>query len=202
MLTNNLPYDGKRQNELAALISDGDEMAFRQLYRQLLPYLNGSGMKMLKSEDAVAEVLQETLIRLWVHREKLKDVKSPRAWVFRIFSNECYRYLKKNGLQPVPLEVLAETQLPAATGGPEEVVYLRETKRMIRDAVDRLSPRQREIYQLSRDRGLRIHEIAAELGLGAKYVKKTLMVAVHNVKRQLHKAGKFYLVAFILTFLK
>jgi len=200
-LTSYLPYD-KDEKELAALIADGDEMAFRQLYRQLLPYLNGSGMKMLKSEDAVAEVLQETLLRLWVHREKLRDVHSPRAWIFRIFSNECFRYLKKFGLQSIPLEAVAEAQLPAAADGPEEVVYLRETRHIIRDAVKRLSPRQREIYQLSREQGLRINEIAAELGLASKYVKKTLMVAVHNVRRQLHKAGKFYLMALILTIFK
>lgn len=157
---------------------------------------------MLKSEDAVAEVLQETLIRLWVHRDKLRDVQSPRAWVFRIFSNECFRYLKKYGLQAVPLEMVGEAQLPAAANGPEEVVYLHETRRIVRDAVDRLSPRQREIYQLSREQGLRIHEIAAELGLASKYVKKTLTVAVHNVRRQLHKAGKFYFMAFILTIFK
>lgn len=190
------------QNELAALIADGDEMAFRILYRQLLPYLNGMGMKILKSEDALAEVLQETLIRIWVHREKLAGVHSPRAYVFRIFSNECFRYLKKFGLQPIPLEILDETQLPVATAGPEDLVLEKETRSVIQEAVDRLSPRQREIYQLSRDRGLRIREIAATLGLGSKYVKKTLAVAVQNVRRQLHKAGKTYLMLLIFMIFK
>ncbi|HVV06835.1 MAG TPA: sigma-70 family RNA polymerase sigma factor [Puia sp.] len=201
-LTSYLPYNEKSDQELSCLIAGGDELAFRELYHRLLPYLKGMGMKLLKSEDRVAEVLQESLIRLWVHREKLYAVEAPRAWVFRIFSNECFRYLKKYGLPPVRLELLPESTLPEAAGGPEQRYELRETRHIIRDAVRSLSPRQREIYQLSRERGLKVSEIAAELGLASKYVKKTLMTALHNVRQQLLKSGKTWLLAAILFVLR
>lgn len=201
-MTSSLPYIDISEKELAARIADGDEAAFKELYRRLLPYLSGSGMKMLKSEDAVAEVLQESLIRLWVHRERLRDIHSPRAWVYRIFSNECFRYLKKYGLKVLPLEAVEEAFLPGAGGGPEQHFSMRETSHIIHDAVQSLSPRQREIYRLSRERGLKISEIAAELGLASKYVKKTLMVALHNIRRQLVRAGKTYLLLLILNVFK
>ena len=134
-MTSSLPYTNISEKELAALIADGNEAAFKELYRRLLPYLSGSGMKMLKSEDAVAEVLQESLIRLWVHREKLHDVQSPRAWVYRIFSNECFRYLKKHGLKVLPLEAVGDVYLPEAAGGPEQHYSMRETRHIIHDAV-------------------------------------------------------------------
>jgi RNA polymerase sigma-70 factor (ECF subfamily) len=201
-LTSFLPYKDISEKELAVLIAGGDEPAFRELYRRLLPYLSGSGMKMLKSGDAVAEVLQESLIRLWVHREKLRDVHSPRAWVYRIFSNECFRYLKKHGLKVLPLEAVEDVYLPETAGGPEQHYSMRETRHIIHDAVESLSPRQREIYRLSRERGLKIPEIAEELGLASKYVKKTLMVALHNIRRQLVRAGKTYLLLLILNVFK
>lgn len=193
-MTSFLPYKDISEKELVVLIADGDEAAFKELYRRLLPYLSGSGMKMLKSGDAVAEVLQESLIRLWVHREKLRDVQSPRAWVYRIFSNECFRYLKKHGLKVLPLEAVEEAFLPGAGAGPEQYLSMRETRHIIHDAVESLSPRQREIYRLSRERGLKVPEIAAELGLASKYVKKTLMVALHNIRRELVRAGKFFFI--------
>ena len=135
-MTSFLPYKDIPEKGLAVLIADGDEAAFKELYRRVLPYLSGSGMKMLKSEDAVAEVLQESLIRLWVHRERLRDIHSPRAWVYRIFSNECFRYLKKYGLKVLPLEAVEEAFLPGAGGGPEQHFSMRETRHIIHDAVE------------------------------------------------------------------
>jgi RNA polymerase sigma factor (sigma-70 family) len=197
ILSLHLPYHNKEEKELALLISEGDEMAFKQLYNALLPYLAGSGIKILKSEDAVAEVIQETLVRVWVHREKLRQVNYPRAWIYRVFSNECFRYLKKYGLLHIPLEAVAEMELDAVVNNAELAYSMKETKEIIHHVVTSLSPRQRQIYQLSREQGLKIPEIAAELGLASKYVKKTLMVALHIIRRQLIKAGKLYFLLVI-----
>lgn len=194
-LSLHLPYSNKEEKELALLISEGDECAFKQLYDLLLPYLAGSGIKILRSEEAVAEVIQETLIRVWVHREKLRQVNYPRAWVYRIFSNECFRYLKKYGLQPISLQAIAD--MKQGVNNVEMAYSMKETKEIIHHVVTSLSPRQRQIYQLSREQGLKIPEIAAELGLASKYVKKTLMVALHTIRRQLTKAGKLYLLLVI-----
>jgi RNA polymerase sigma factor (sigma-70 family) len=197
ILSLHLPYRNKDEKELALLISEGDELAFKQLYNRLLPYLAGTGIKILKSEVAVAEVIQETLIRIWVHREKLRQVNYPRAWIYRVFSNECFRYLKKYGLQPIPLEAVTEMELDEGVNNAELAYSMKETKEIIHQVVTSLSPRQRQIYQLSREQGLKIPEIAAELGLASKYVKKTLLVALHTIRRQLTKAGKGYFLLVI-----
>lgn len=185
-----LPYIEKDEKELVLLIADGDEIAFKQLYRRLLPYLAGTGIKLLRSEEVVAEVIQESLIRLWLHREKLRSVQYPRAWVFKIFSNECFRYLKQNGLQHIPLETLSDTDLNSIINNSEHAFSMRETQGIIYDAVRSLSPRQRDIYRLSREQGLKIPEIAAKLGLTSKYVKKTLILALRAIRRKLLEAGK------------
>ena len=145
---------------------------------------------MLKSQEAVAEVIQESLIRIWLNREKLRHVNYPRSWVFRIFSNECFRYLKKHGLASIPLEFVEEAQLPGPVNNAELTFSMRETRNIIYYAVDSLSPRQKQIYKLSREQGLKIPEIARELGLASRYVKKTLIIALHAIRRQLVKAGK------------
>lgn len=195
------PYNEKSEKELAILIANGDEVAFKALYLSVLPSLINTGRKILKSEDIVCEVIQEALIRLWVHREKLRSVVSANAWVYRIFSNECFRYLKKYGLQHIPLDDVAEidiypTQVYNST---EQVCTLRETNKIIHSAVSTLSPRQREIYVLSREQGLKVSEIAIKLGLSNRYVKKTLTIALQNIRHVLAKSGKFsYLIGVIL----
>lgn len=194
------PYTEKGDIELALLIADGDEKAFKQLYLECLPGLVYTGRKFLKSEESVAEVIQETLVRLWVHREKLRSVDAPRAWIARVFSNECFRYLKKYGLQHIPLEQLHESYTASLPNSTEQVCSLHETDTIIYRAVTGLSPRQREIYTLSREEGLKIPEIALRLGLSYKYVKKTLALALHNIRQQLIRAGKSFLFICIMLF--
>ena len=192
------PYNEKSEKELALLIADGDERAFKELYLRFLPNLVNSGKKILKSEELVSEVIQESLIRLWMHREKLRGVDSVRAWVYRIFSNECFRYLKKYGLQHVSLDYITDIHTTNFSNSTEQACSMRETHKIIHHAVTSLSPRQREIYSLSREQGLKISEIAIKLGLSNKYVKKTLTVALHNIRRDLMRSGKTYLLMCIL----
>lgn len=198
------PYIEKSENELATLIADGNENAFKGFYLKVLPNLVNLGRKILKSEDAVSEVIQEALIRLWVHREKLRGVGSAHAWVYRIFSNECFRYLKKYGLQHVPLDDVAEidTYSTQVYNSTEQFCAVRETRQIIHSAVSSLSPRQREIYVLSREQGLKVSEIAVKLGLSNRYVKKTLSLALHNIRHILAKSGKVSLLigVFLIVF--
>ena len=190
------------EKELFSLIAEGDETAFKQLYIALQPYLVGFIIKILKSEDAVMEVIQESLVRFWLNRDKLPEIRYPRSWLFKIVSNECYRYLRKHGLQQRQLEDLHNADAGGGVNTTDLELSFRETQRLIQQSVVTLSPRQREIFLLSREKGLRIPEIAVELGLSAKYVKKTLMLALRTIRRRLVDAGKFTLalLAFLFFF--
>jgi RNA polymerase sigma factor (sigma-70 family) len=198
-LTYSGTYTHKDDNELASLIADGDENAFKELYLKCLPGLVHTGRKFLKSEESVSEVMQETLVRLWVHRDKLRTIDLPRAWIWRLFSNECFRYLKKYGLQHIPLEQLPEFYIASLPNSTEQVCSMHETDKVIYRAITGLSPRQREIYTL-REEGLKIPEIALRLGLSYKYVKKTLALALHHIRQDLVRAGKSFLFICIMLF--
>lgn len=191
MLSNALLYNEK---ELFSLIAEGDETAFKQLYIQLQPQLVGFIIKILRSEDAVMEVVQESLVRFWLNRDKLPGITYPRSWLFKIVSNECHRYFRKHGLHQRRLDNLPDADAGGGANTTELDLSFRETQRLIHQSVVSLSPRQREIYLLSREKGLRIPEIAAALGLSTKYVKKTLMLALRIIRRKLVEAGKFAVV--------
>lgn len=181
------------ETELFALISEGDEDAFRELYRQWHPILRGYIIKILKTEEDVMEILQESLLRLWLNRDKLADIQYPRTWFIRIVTNECYRYFRKHGLQHRLLSALDQAKSDDIVHNTEQELAFRETQRLIQQAVRTLPPRQREIYILSRDKGLRIPEIAEQLGVTPKYVTKTLGIALQVIRQKLTIAGKFLL---------
>ncbi len=171
-------------------IAGGDEQAFEQLYATLKPKIAGYVIRLVKSESAAAEVIQESLIRFWLSRDKLAGMEHPHAWLFRIVSNECYRYFRQHGLQQRIRSELEEHASDLSHQTELDLAY-RETRRIIQVVVDALPERHREIYRLSREEGLRMQEIAEHTGLSFRYVKKVLMATLKIIREKLRQAGLY-----------
>ena len=165
-------------------------MAFNELYELLKPNIVGYVIKLMKTEDAATEVIQEAMIRFWLNRDKLPAIEYPHAWLFRIIANECYRYFRKHGLQQRMLSSLSENATHSSHQTEEELSY-RETRRIIQEVVQSLPPRHREVYRLSREEGLKMQEIAERTGLSFRYVKKVLMATLKVIREKLIKAGRY-----------
>jgi RNA polymerase sigma-70 factor (family 1) len=187
-------------NELFLRIADGEETAFNEFYDLLLPHLTGYIFKLVKSEDAVKEVVQESLIRLWLHRDQLPEIQHSQAWFYKIVSNECYRYLRKSGLRSSTgsLEESPAAQYKGSTESPEPYLAYRETQQIIQRVVATLSPRQQAIYRMSREDGMSLAEIATALDLSRDYVKKVLITALQIIRKKLIVHGRLPFFLFFL----
>jgi len=181
------------EKHLLQLIAEGDEEAFSTLFYTYLGPLQPFIMKLTHSATDTEEVIQETFIRLWVGRDRLTQVRSLNAWIFTIAANECYKYLKKRNSRENGLSGLAE----AGTGDGEELstfhtLQLKEIHRLIAEAVHLLPERRRRIYQMSRDEGMKIPEIAAALHLSPNTVKNTLVISLGFIRKYLADKGHPY----------
>lgn len=152
---------------------------------------------MLKSEEAVKEVIQEAFVRVWLNRDKLPEIESANAWVSRIALNECYRFMKKQALQQKIQIHLQKEPVYSENKGFDQL-SLAETQRIVATAIEQLPPRQQQIYRMSREQGLKIPEIATELGLSPAYVKKALVLSLNAIRQHLAAAGKLLSLLMIL----
>ena len=75
-----------------------------------------------------------------------------------------------------------------------------EYDRLLRDALDRLSPQRRMVYQLSRDKGLNHEEIAHHLHLSRHTVKNHMVEALRHIRHYLGQHGSVlvWIVLFLL----
>lgn len=199
-MNNHPPYIEKA---LFARIAEGEEAALDELYEHFGPKMEGFVLKLMKQKDAVKDVLQEAMIRLWLHRDKLPEVSHPLTWFFKIIANECFRYMRRKGASKVFLEELAYSRQHDASHHTELAVAYQETQRIIREVVFALPARHREIYRLSREEGLKMQEIADRTGLSFQYVKKVLVTTLRTVREQLKAMGRYtVLLPFWIFFLK
>ncbi|WP_327717946.1 RNA polymerase subunit sigma-70 [Streptomyces sp. NBC_00490] len=60
--------------------------------------------RLLGSYDEAEDLTQETFLKAWRARESMDGVENPRAWLYRIATNACLDFLRKNDRRPTPYE--------------------------------------------------------------------------------------------------
>jgi RNA polymerase sigma factor (sigma-70 family) len=160
-----------RAREVEVLFADHHDEIHRYLVR-----LTGDA-------DLAADLAQETFIR-WVEREP--DRNNPRAWLFTVATNLARDHGRVGARR---LTLLKGSDHAAAMGdaatGPDGVTEARQTRRLVREALDTLSHKERTLLLMQQE-GFTHREIAAALDVNPKSVGVLLSRAL---KRFMKLAG-------------
>jgi RNA polymerase sigma factor (sigma-70 family) len=131
----------------------------------------------LADEDA-ADVVQESLLRLWRELRRGTAVANPAAWTYRT----CYRLAMSQHRWRRQLSRLLPRLAPQRAGysGPESSDRL-----SVWQAVDRLSPRQRVVIYLHYAADLPFDEVGLALGISASSARTHAGRAMVAIRSQL-----------------
>ncbi|WP_209857889.1 sigma-70 family RNA polymerase sigma factor [Chitinophaga sp. OAE865] len=179
--------------ELFRLISEGDETAFRMLFRRYVPQLRPLIMHLTKTTAVTDDIIQETFLRLWISRDKLPEIDVPRSWLLRIAFHLSFSWLRKQVVHHKAIDAITSDYTPE---GPvtttEETMVYNAMMKQVSAAVAQLPPQAKRIYLLSREKGLKIPEIASELSVSPSTVKNSLVRSLHFIRKQLELSGHLF----------
>jgi len=169
----------------------GQAGAFDQLYHQYAQTIYRLGWSMLRQQQAAEDVVQETFLRAYKARHRFDPAKASfGTWLYQIALNYCRSELRRSQRRKIRLTIsnldqttTEETNLPAATLGPEGQILHTEYQRSLWVAVERLSPRLREVIILHYYLELPAGDIAQMLNCPTGTVYSRL----HNARRRLAK---------------
>jgi RNA polymerase sigma-70 factor (ECF subfamily) len=125
------------------------------------------------------DVAQEVFLKLYVQLRDGEEIRSLRAWVFRVAHNEA---LKLRAKERTHAEISPETEPVAHTISVEKRMVQDETRRRVQEAIADLSPQQQQVLQL-RAAGLRYREIAETIGIGTSTVNEFMRRAVARLRK-------------------
>ncbi len=189
-----------REKELCLLISEGDEAAFRELFHQYTPSLHAAIIKMVKTESVTNDIIQDTFLKVWINRDKLPEIAYPRLWVLRIAYYRALNFLRN---QTIHQKALGKITIKAdANHDTHDRVAFNNVSKCIKRAVYQLPEQQKKVYQLSRENGYKIAEIAKTMQISEQTVKNTLGRSLRFIREHLEKAGYSNFIIFWLIFLK
>jgi RNA polymerase sigma-70 factor (ECF subfamily) len=131
--------------------------------------------------DLAEDLAQETLLRGWRNRDKLRDSRVARVWLLRIATNVWMDHMRQAQFQPRLLE--SEPTCPRPTSATRS--HERENVERALAAMDGLPPRQRQVLYLSTCEGLSHAEVAEILAIELSAVKANLSLARKEMRRRL-----------------
>ncbi len=142
----------------------GNEEAFKQLYFLYSERLYGNLLKLLKSEPVAQEILQDVFMKIWDHRQHIDTEKSFRSYLFRIAENRVCNFYKKASREKALLQQLA-SQSPAAYAHVEEIIFSKEQKSFLHNAIESLPPQRKQVFELCKVEGKSYDEVSSLLGI-------------------------------------
>lgn len=134
--------------DLLQQVAKGDESAFAELFHRYTPKIYPFILKLAKNEHDAREVLQETFLKIWVHREKLSAVENPSAWIYRVASNSCVNHLRSVGRRRKLSQALEFSSEGPSTDHPELETEAKQLQGFISQAVNDLPERRQLIYRM------------------------------------------------------
>ena len=153
------------------------------IYRQMLRACGNH-------EDA-EDVLIEALLKAYCSMDQLRDSTSFRAWLAQIARRVCWQLKEHEALLPLlQLSELEEDGLDLRdkSAAPEEIAATAQIRQLLPEAVAKLEPKFRNVYELRDIEEVSGEEVVARLGISLTAMKSRLHRARSILREQMEVA--------------
>ncbi|PID92159.1 MAG: RNA polymerase subunit sigma-70 [Bacteroidetes bacterium] len=169
---------------LARLVED-DEKAFNTLFYTYREALLRFVVSIVKIESDAEDIVQHVFATLWSKRKSIDSSKRFSSFLFTIAKNSALNALRSAQSNNAFLKEQIWQQIELERCFTDEAIEHDELLHQIQDSLGKLTPQQRKIFQLSREKGLSHDEIAKKLGLSKNTVKNHISQAILLIKKEL-----------------
>lgn len=185
--------------EFVSMARSGNPDAIAVLYERTYNQVFYTIKSMIKDENTVLDILQDSYIKAITHLDQLDENTHFLPWMRQIAANTARDFLKKK--RPTlftELSVGEEQSAPVeecftewdSRMIPEEVLDQAETKRLIREIIDSLPEDQRAVIGMYYYQEMPVKDIAAALGASESAVKSRLLYGRRKIEAQVRDLEK------------
>jgi RNA polymerase sigma-70 factor (family 1) len=171
-------------HQLIALLKQGDETAFTAIYDRYSMLIFYRVNQMLRDTEASKDLVQDLFITVWSKSELIRDDANLAGYLYIAARNKVFKLIQKGKLRNDYLNSLAKYATETSTATLDQLDE-RELARVIDQEIAQLPPKMKEVFELSRKENLSHLQIAHQLGISDKTVKKQINKALKVLKIKL-----------------
>ncbi len=156
--------------------------------------LRNAADNIINDKDASHDVVQEVFLKLWHKRDKMDEILNQKAYLFKAVVNASINHLgtKKNKVSIYDIKL-------QSTDSSDTNFNAKELEIKIQAALNKLPPKCKAIFVLSRFEEMKHKEIAYTLGLSLKTVENQMGIALKKMKEEISDYLNKEFISLIVT---
>jgi RNA polymerase sigma-70 factor (ECF subfamily) len=172
--------------ELVLKFKGGEESAFETLVRKYMKDAYSFCLKLTHDAQEAEELSQLGFVSAYRALRGFRGESTFKSWLYRIFINQYRDHLRRTRRAEARLEVVrAQAERRQGATVEESEMHAGELADVVKEKVEHLPDRQREVLVLHLYQGMGYTDIAAALGCTYDDVKMNLSLARKRLKEEL-----------------
>ena len=184
-----ISYAMQPDDDFVSRVRAGDEEAFDALVREHYNALCVFASRMMGSNAAAEEIVQDVLLRIWQQRAEWEVRSSVAAYLYGGVRNRSLEYMRRERFFHRWRQQVVESSDPSegSTRGDEAYQNLRvsELTKALDKAIDELPPRCKQVFVLRRQHHLSTVEVAKAMGIAPKTVEIQVGIALKTLRKKI-----------------
>jgi len=171
----------------------GNRAAFEELVRHYDQAVLRLALHLTGSEHDAQDIFQDAFLKAYKNVGSFRFECSFYTWIYRIVTNLCLDHLRKRQVRkedaPVSTDASGEEynlldQVPDGRAGanPERDLMRRQLGARINGALEKLTPRERMVFELKHYHGLKLRTVGEILNTTEETAKNTLFRATQKLR--------------------
>jgi RNA polymerase sigma-70 factor (ECF subfamily) len=181
-----------RDEDLIILVQQGHRRAFDEIVARYKGRLHSFTLRMVKDSHLAEEMTQETLIRVYMHADKYREIAKFSTWVFTIATNLVRNRMRQKSraprflsFNPVPDDDEKPVDPPDPHADPSRAVEGEELGALIAEATAKIPEKYRIPFLLREVDQLSYEEIQQVTGLKLGTVRSRINRARNRFRQNI-----------------
>ena len=163
-------------------------LLFKSIYDDYFKKLCIFANSIINDEEEAEEIVQKIILKLWEQRDSYDTIDNLQSYLYRSVKNNCLNIIAHNKIEDKyksetwfalkAMEIHATEKTPQ-----EEQEELEKQETNLRNAIELLPERCKEVLSLSKFEGLKNKEIAEELDISVKAVEANITRAFTTLRK-------------------
>lgn len=185
---------------LVKRFTGGDMKAFDDIYSAFNYKLQKFIFSLIKTEPDTEDLVQEVFVKIWEHREQIRNTASFDTYLFTTAYNSTISFLRKKAKDIKYIEYVKSVQIEINEFNDMDAINIDEIDKQLNSLIEKMPSRQREVFKMKHFQNYSYKEIAEALNISINTVENHIVKAHKYLKENL---GKTYLsvLLFIHLFL-
>ena len=176
--------------ELTALLRQGDEAAFTEVYNRNWSFLYSAAYNVLRNQEDSMDVCQSVFLWLWENHITIDIKTTLRGYLYTAVKYKIANLIRKGKVRALFTERSFLTEIQSSEINHLEI---KELKFFIAQLIGELPDKCREVFLLSREEHLTHKEISERLGLSEKTVNDHITRALKKLRQPLSRLVSIWL---------